>query len=57
MNAEQLAKEIMKDIDDFVFPGNERECQEVIAEHLEKIFRMAEATIRDTLSKVRVSDD
>ncbi len=57
MTAEKLAKEIMKDIDDFVFPGNERECQEVIKEHLEEIFRMAETTIRDTLSKVRVSDD
>lgn len=57
MTPEKLAKAIMVDIDDFVFPGNERECEEVIKEHIERVFRMAEATIRDSLSMVRVCDD
>ena len=57
MTAEQLSKVIMADIDNFVFPGNERGCEDIIKEHIEKVFRMAEATIRDSLSRARICDD
>lgn len=33
------------------------ERRKILIEEIEKIFRMAEATIRNTLSRVRVCDD
>lgn len=59
MTAEQLAREIASELNTATYVvGSEREQQEaIIRKHLERVFRMAEATIRDRLSKVRVCDD
>ena len=56
MTAEQLAKSLADEY--YSDPMRSKsELVEIATKHIEKIFRMAEATIRDQLSKARVCDD
>lgn len=55
----ELAGRIVSKLDSATYElGKERETRVAILEaEIAAIFRMAEATIRDQLSRVRVSDD
>lgn len=55
MHPIQLTDEIIEEIDKS--DGTNEEVRAIIRKHIERIFRMAEATIGNELSKVRVSDD
>lgn len=57
VTAKELATRIVNRLDNEHEHPSREDRIKIVTEEVEKIFRMAEATIRDTLSKVRVSDD
>jgi len=60
LTAKELATRIVNRLDNEMYGCDDDQRTErikIVTEEVEKIFHMAEATIRDQLSRVRVSDD
>jgi hypothetical protein len=60
MTAEQLARETMDELERcgvLLHDANAEIAYRIVLDQFQRIFRAAEATIRDRLSRVRVCDD